>query len=313
MAESGNAIESSFQLLPITFSKSFEWPDELPKSIHAIKVDPFKLNLNDKPEEIQIKLAKALNLKTRSRIKWWRVAISTILLALATFFGDKLIKCLVDDRINENRVVFLKNSFEGRIATKIQPSFIIPVDERTSLQDSIYQFFELRDDFYHEFKKLPAINHSFVKSDTFSTSSLKEAKATLESIYVSAGKVMSYSRGILYNLYVPSNVDFTDLSKIIAVNSYLDSTIKLDKDINAQMDYVLKLLTIVDERRNAINHQIEEYKIAGKKTKEKKTEAHYYDEYMPWHLFDQMTILFEMTAQMCNKYLTVQWRDALWR
>lgn len=309
----GNKNKQLIQILPITFSKSFEWPDNLPKSISTIADSEIcRLNLNDQLDETHLKLSKALNIKPRYRINWWGIAIFTILATLVTLFGVKTINHITEDRINEKRIAFIKNSYEGRIANRVQPALIIPFDERTQLEDSIYYFFELRDQYYNDVKTLPVINSKYISADTISKKIVNEIYDAYINNLVLGGTITGYSKKIMGGIMNSINridIDAVDNKIDLIILKY---DLKTKIDIDAGIEDILDDLLITTNRNQ---HKTTDYKLLvtglleeGKYKKALKYTARLYSDYYLWYERDQRTLLLEETAKLCNLYLTGSFR-----
>ena len=309
---SGNSDMLPFQILPVTFSNSFDWPEELPQGISVIKsFDICRLNLNDKPEEIQTKLAKALNIQTRRRIYWWKVVTFISLLLLTIVLGVKIIKHIIVDRVNEKRVEFIKSSFDGRIATGIQPAIVVSTDEYTSLDSTIYEFFALRDKFHIKVRTLPAVSPSIIRLDDFSLYVINDAYSARTEIFEYSVELQTYTQLIANNFPIPSTSDTSMIIKLLNYNSDFQTISDVMSELNHKTGYNLDLLKRAKNRYDESSSKAIEYVYSEKKEKAMKYYARCFDDYLFWFFMDQSAELYEETARLCNMYLTGPWRYML--
>lgn len=300
----------SFQILPVTFSNSFEWPDDLPRDISKIRrFDIRKLNLNDRTEVIQKKLSRALYNKTHRSINWWVVAIISILVALIVLFCIRSIFNMQEYRMNENRVTFLKNKFQDKTASRIQPSFIIPVNERIPLVDSIYHFFELRDQFYDIVKTLPVINNSDIeRNDDFTINVIKSVYFSYNSVYAPINELSSYSDGLVhfgsaihnYNKQRNSIYSRFNHHDYAAIESQSKNIITWEKDLDSSMEkklmlYLVKFNVFLNNFNSGLKH--------GNVRKAFNAEIPFTQNNEFWEVINWETTKFEETAKLCNMIL----------
>lgn len=310
----GNTKKTSFQILPITFSESFNWPDNLPNSISTIgSFDICRLSLNEKPDNIQTELAKALNIQPRSRINWLRCAFIFVLVLFAIFWSAGFVKQTAEDKLNERRITFIKNSIDGKIANRIRPFLIIPSEDRTPFDDSIYHFFELRDRYYNTLKTLQSIDDKIVNWNDFSKENvmkiLTDQMGCLDSIQIVKKQMPS-------DVYFPTAIDTTVLGGLLLYHL----TINAGNDIINQSSLLLdmyrnhnKKLERVVDRSSSVLHDAKAYYNAGDLRNTIKIVAKYTENFDYWDLINQSTILFEEMAKLGNIYLTVPWRDSMYK
>lgn len=308
----GNNNKNSIQILPVTFSKTFEWPDNLPKSISTI-VD-FKicrLNLNDQLIETHVKLAKALNIQPRSRINWWGIAIFAALVTIVSFFGVISIKHIAEERKYDNRIEFIKNSFEGRIANRIQPALIIPLDERTQLVDSIYNFFELRDKYYNDIKTMPVIKPKYINADMFSKTIISETYDAYINNLILGQTIKDYIKKIINGINNSINrIDIDAVNQLDALFMSYDFEKMFDiyAVIEDILDDLLKISDGVLNKMSFYKKYVNDYFKEGNYKKALKYAARISSDYTSWYERDQTVLLLEEMAKLCNLYLTGSFR-----
>lgn len=299
--------KTRIQILPITFSKSFEWPDNLPKTISTIGAfEICRLNINKNPEEIQKKLANALNIHPRNRINWLGCAIFSILVALTTLFCVKLIKHYAEDSINEKRITFIKNSFSGKIANRIQPALITSANERIPLEDSICNFFKLRDLFYQKVEALPVINYRILRNDSFSIDNM----GMIYKEYIDCGElseILLVKTKYLLAAFFPFSIDTTDIGNQDIIKT--TNLINQYEIVSDQLKYALKVSNIERERESIIYRDFNVFYDAKNNRKALQCAARFVCDYRYWDDINQKSILFEELAKECNMYLLSPWRE----
>lgn len=267
----------TFQILPVTFSNSFEWPDALPQEISNIsQFDICKLNLNDKAGVIQNKLKRALHNKAHRSINRLGTAILAIIVVLAAYLGVRYIKKLQEDRINEDRIADMKSSFQDKYASRLQPAYYIPINERTPLEDSIYYFFELRDQFYHIVRTLPVIKNTGIeRNDDFTANTIRRVEHEYSSVLIFI-------------------VDLTNLTNSLYVI--------FDDEQDALSNLQTRCRIILDELLKKINSGFSK----GNVRKSFKVAIQITETYEFWEIINQITMLLEETARHCNMILDHQ-------
>lgn len=307
MIASGESQKKAFQILPITFSNRFEWPSDLPKSISIIsQFDICKLNLNDKPAVIKNKLKRALHNQARRSINWLGVTIFTIMITISALFGIKQIAKEREDSINTKRVALIKDTFASINASKIQPSFIIPIDERSPLEDSIYHFFVLRDQFYNIVEKLPMLDLGIVKDDTFTAKKIKWARDAHGKALQPCAELTYYVAGIVKfaNHINDKSLDkrYSSLINRLNVDDY-DAINKQVIVVGNQAESLNPLTEEATAIRDKLGYEIDYYLYEGKIKKALKKAILYCDNYKCWELLDEERVYFEETAKLCNYLL----------
>ena len=299
----GNTNTKPIQLLPITFGKSFyKLPDDLPKSISTIAdMKLCRLSLNDKMEITQKKLAKELNIQPRNRINKFGVLIFCLFVTFATFLGVNFIKNNIVDDINIKRLTFIKSSFSGRIANKIQPTLITSANERIPLEDSIYNFFKLRDQFYQKVEALPVINYRILRNDNFSIDNMHKIYQEYEDCGKLSELLLVKTKYLHAADFFPFSIDTTDICNQDIIN--ITNLINQYEIVSDQLKYALKVSKIERERESIIYRDFNVFYDAKNYRKALQCAARFVCDYRYWDDINQKSILFEESAKEYNMYL----------
>ena len=302
-----------FQILPVTFSKSFEWPDDLPQEISNItQFDICQLNLNNQTEVIQRKIGKALRKAHRS-IKWWAVAIAFFFVAFSALLGIRHIIKLHDERMIEERATYKKSLVLDIIDSKIQPSYIIPVNERISLEDSIYRFFELRDQFYYIIQTLPVIQNTGIeRNDMFTVNAIKMVYGAYTSVFVTMERLRLHSDAIIHfgnSINTMKNNRYGSLYIRLKQNDYgfianqAKYLVNIDKGNDISMEKLREqCLFRFDEILKDVNSSLHHRNCR----KSFKVATQFTHNYEFWEVVKRETTKYEETAKLCNMLLGYQ-------
>lgn len=153
------------QILPITFSNSFEWPNDIPHGISKIcDFDICKLHRNDKPSITQEKLLKAIRYNPLKCFNVKIVALLIVTLLCLIICVYKYAENKKSVREQQKRIEFVQSSWHSLYLTK--PVVEIPEKERSEFEDSIYLFFELKDSLHKVIGDLPKTNFR-IEADDF--------------------------------------------------------------------------------------------------------------------------------------------------
>lgn len=303
--------QKSFQILPVTFSKSFEWADDLPQEISNItQFDICQINLNSKTEMIQRKIGKALHKAHRS-INWWGVAIAFFFVSISSILGFRHIVKTHDDRMIEERATYIKSQVLDIIDSKIQPLYIIPTNECIPLEDSIYRFFELRDQLYYIIQTLPVIqNTSIERNDKFTANVIKMVYNAYTSVFIPIDEMRPYSDEIIHfgnTIYSSKkNSRYSSLyirlkeSDYSNISSQAKDVINIDKDHDISMGFLREQCKFkFDEILKDVNSSIHQRNIR----KSFKVAMQFTHNYEFWEFIHREMEKIEETAQLCNMIL----------
>ena len=303
----------SFQILPISFSNSFNnLPNDLPKDISEIsKFHILHLNLNDKTEEIQKKVSRALHNKAHRSINWWGIVIVTILAVIYTFLGIRYINKLQEDRIVEERAAFIKTTIQDKIRSRIQPSYIIPYDERSPLEDSIYRFFELRDQFYYIVETLPIIKKTGIeRNDGFTERTIMMVYNSFISSLTPIYELKLYSNRIITygnEINAPNNKNQYNLihrrlkqDDYNAIARQTNNVINIGMDLDTSLE---KLRMQYQINYNELFKTSNAY-VGHRNIKKSFNKAiKFTDNYEYWDYINREITKVEETAKLCNMIL----------
>lgn len=295
--------QNNFQILPVTFANNFKWPNNLPTGIEKIRdFDICKLHRNEKPRTTQAKLYTTINLQ-----KWLMYINSKCILLslLILVFGIGLIVQQIEriQTINYSRkkIEYIKSSWKTQ--QRIQPRIIIPKSERTSIEDSIYIFFERKDSLFDIMDELPTFNME-VEVDEFTRANLVKIGNTHISYRKSIMLLDNLCSKIIESPQIKNWYNNGDSLKIKELLCNILYHYSPPKTSSIKQGTSITELNKKIEITTKTNEKMKEYLQHGKIKKAFELHKRQYDNNLNyWLLLNQNRELLEDEAELLNYYL----------